>query len=140
MGALARRYAFVLNPYVDAGFTKCPRCEAKTRVRKLPLVIHGEGFGLVVLRKTCRLCLDCETLVAHKDELDTLIRGVLGSAADPKYVVLGTASREAWRRGAEGSLSFDEAAQHMADFKTYLRVNFTPRGWYPKDERTRTEI
>jgi hypothetical protein len=31
MGALPRRYAFVLNPYADGGFTKCPGCEAKTR-------------------------------------------------------------------------------------------------------------
>jgi hypothetical protein len=69
-GALAPRYAFVLNPHADAGFTKCPQCDAKTRVRKLPLVIHVEDVGLVLLGKTCRLCIACETLVAHEADLD----------------------------------------------------------------------
>src|SRR5438093_9778286 len=55
MGALPPRYAFILNPHADTKFTKCPRCEAKTNLRKLSLVIHVEGFGLVLLGKTCRL-------------------------------------------------------------------------------------
>lgn len=137
MGALPPRYAFVLNPYGDARFPRCPRCEAKM-VRKLPLVIHVEGFGLVLLGKTCRLCPECETL-AHQTEVDTLIGGIAGRAAGRAYVVLGTANRRMWRRGMAGVVAFDEAAQQMADFKTYLRVEFTPRGWYPKTERTKTE-
>jgi len=32
------RYRFFLNPYPDMAFTKCPKCETKTRQRKLPLV------------------------------------------------------------------------------------------------------
>lgn len=82
MGALAPRYAFVLNPPADAGFTKCPRCEAKTRVRKLPLVIHVEGVGLVLLGKTCRLCLGCETLLAHRADLDRVVGTVAGTGAN----------------------------------------------------------
>ena len=134
MGALPPRYAFVLNPHADAGFTKCPRCEAKTRVRKLSLVIHVEDFGVVLLGKTCRLCLGCETLVAHQADLDELIGVAVGGSASPKYVVLGTVDRRVWRRGLEGRVSLDEAVQHMADFKTYLRVDFTPAGWYRKSE------
>jgi hypothetical protein len=134
MGALPPRYAFVLNPYTDAGFTKCPRCEAKMRVRKLSLVIHVEDFGLVLLGKTCRLCLGCETLIAHQADLDKLIGVAVGSSDSPKYVVLGTVERHVWRRGLEGRVSLDEVGQHMADFKGYLRVDFTPAGWYPKSE------
>ena len=132
MGALPPRYAFVLNPHADAGFTKCPRCETKTRVRKLSLVIHVEDFGLVLLGKTCRLCLRCETLVAHQADLDKLIGVAVGGSATPKYAVLGTIDRGVWRGGLEGHVALDEVAQHMADFKTYLRVDFTPAGWYPK--------
>ena len=47
IGALPPRYAFVLNPHADTKFTKCPRCETKTNLRKLSLVIHVDGFGLV---------------------------------------------------------------------------------------------
>src|SRR6202022_5171330 len=89
IGALPPRYAFVLNPYADAGFTKCPRCEAKTLVRKLSLVIHVEDFGVVLLGKTCRLCLECETLVAHQVDVDKLIRVAVGGSSSLKYGALG---------------------------------------------------
>jgi hypothetical protein len=69
IGALPPRYAFVLNPHADTKFTRCPRCETRTNLRKLSLVIHVGGFGLVILGTTCRLCLRCETLIAHKAEL-----------------------------------------------------------------------
>ena len=84
LGALAPRYAFILNPHADCGFTRCARCETRTNVRKLPLVIHVEGFGLVLLGKTCRLCLRCDTLVAHKAELDTLLRAAV-NVPEPAY-------------------------------------------------------
>jgi hypothetical protein len=131
MGALPPRYAFVLNPHVDTRFTKCPRCETKTNLRKVSLVIHVEGFGLVILGKTCRLCLRCETLIAHKAEVDALLSTV-ATKSNPDYVVLGTAKRPMYRRGLAGRASLDEVRAHMADFKSYWNVEVTPRGWYPK--------
>src|SRR4249919_691161 len=101
LGALPPRYAFILNPHADTRFTKCPRCEARTNLRKFSLVVHLEGFGLVILGKTCRLCLRCETLVAHKAELDKLLN-TLVTASVPEYVVLGTADRPTYRRGLAG--------------------------------------
>jgi hypothetical protein len=132
MGALPPRYAFVLNPDADAGFTKCPRCDTRTNLRKLPLVIHLEGFGLVLLGKTCRLCLRCETLIAHKAELDKLL-GAVGNVAQPDYVVLGTLGRRTYRQGLTGAASIADVKHEMADFKSYWRVDFTPAGRYPKD-------
>ena len=114
MDALPPRYAFVLNPHADARFTKCPRCETKTNLRTLSLVIHVEGFGLLVLGKTCRLCLRCETLIAHKAELDRLISAV-ASESTPDYLVLGTADRQMFRRGRAGAASPDEVRSHTAD-------------------------
>jgi hypothetical protein len=91
------------------------------------LVIHGEDFGLVLLGKTCRLCLGCETLIARQADLDKLIGVALGSN-DPKYVVLGTVEPHVWRLGLKGRVSLDDVGQHMADFKVYLRVDVTRAG------------
>lgn len=132
LGAQPPRYAFVLNPHADAGFTRCPRCETKTNLRKLSLVIHIEGFGLVLLGKSCRLCLRCETLVAHKVDLDKLIGAVVRGPI-PDYVVLGTADRRTYRQGLAGAASIEDVREHMADFKSYWQVDFTPAGWYPKN-------
>ena len=133
VGALPPRYAFVLNPHADTKFTKCPRCETKTNLRKLSLVIHVNGFGLVLLGKTCRLCLRCETLIAHKAELDKLLSTVV-TVSKPEYFVLGTADRRTYRRGLAGGASFDEVRARTADFKSYWNVEITPAGWYPRSE------
>jgi hypothetical protein len=133
IGALPPRYAFVLNPDADTKFTKCPRCETRTNVRKLSLVIHVEGFGLVLVGKTCRLCLRCETLIAHKAELDTLLSTVV-NVSRPEYVVLGTVARRTYRRGLAGAASLDDVKAHTSDFKSYWKVEITPGGWYPKNE------
>ena len=134
LGALPPRYSFVLNPHRDAGFTRCPKCEAKTRIRKLPLVIHVEDFGVVVLGKTCRLCPACEVLIAHQAEIEQLLSALLGRAVDAQtFVVLGTVERPVWRRSLTHPAAVDAVKKHMADFKTYLRVDFTPAGCYPKE-------
>ena len=133
IGTLPPRYAFVLNPHADTKFTKCPRCETRTNLRKLSLVIHVDGFGLVILGKTCRLCLRCETLIAHKAELDKLLSTV-ATGSKPAYVVLGTADRRTYRLGLTGAASLDDVKAHTSDFKSYWNVTITPAGWYPKNE------
>ena len=132
LGALAPRYAFILNPHTDSRFTRCARCGTRTNVRKFPLVIHVKDFGLVLLGKTCRVCLRCDALVAHRAELDELLRTVV-HVQDPDYVVLGTIDRRVYRRGLADAASLDDVKQHMADFKSYWNVDVTPAGWYPKD-------
>jgi hypothetical protein len=133
IGALPPRYAFILNPHADTKFTKCPRCEARTSLRKLSLVIHVEDFGLVILGKRCRLCLRCETLIAHKAELDKLLSTVV-TGSKPDYFVLGTADRRTYRLGLAGAASLDDVKAHTSDFKSYWNVRITPAGWYPKNE------
>lgn len=132
MGSLPARYSFALNPHAAARFTTCPRCKAKTRVRKIPFVIHVDGAGLVVLRKTCRLCVNCELVIVHQDELEPLIAASVAQAiaTKPKYLVLGTVDPQMWRRGLSDGVMVDELTQYMADFKAYMNVEYTPGGWY----------
>ena len=131
MGSLPPRYSFVLNPYVRERFTKCPKCAAPTRARKLPLVIHVDhsaGPRLVLLNKSCRLCLLCETLIVHQAELEQVVAAArLGAGRE--YVVLGTIDRRTWRRGVAGEAQVEDIREHMADFKTYLKVEVTRAHW-----------
>lgn len=135
MGALPPRYSFVLNPHPRERFTRCPRCEAKTRVRKIPLVIHIEPIGLVMLPKTCRLCVVCEMLVAHQDEIERLIDALRqGKSEKREFLVLGTLGTKTWRRGLSDKVTVQELIDHMADFKDYMRIDYTPGGWYRSGE------
>lgn len=133
MGALPPRYSFILNPYPRERFTRCPRCKTKTRVRKIPLVIHVDSVGLVTLRKTCRLCVVCDMLIAHQAEIERLIDSFGNERVKPdkrEYLVLGTVESRTWRRGVSVGVTVDEVVDHMADFKEYRRINFTPGGWH----------
>jgi hypothetical protein len=135
IGALSPRYSFALNPYSDARFTACPECRSITRLRKLPLAIHVDDFGMIILRKTCRLCTACEMVIAHQDELEPLVaaqlRGLGHSIDQPDYLVLGTVDPTVWRRGLTESVSLDEVVQHMADFRKHLQIEQTGHGWEP---------
>lgn len=134
MGALPPRYSFFLNPHLNERFTRCPRCKATTRLRKIPLVIHVNSVGLVLLRKTCRVCAVCEMLIAHEAEVTRLINGLAPHAATPRpYLVLGTLGPVTWRDGMSGNVTIEQVRHDMADFKTYMRVEITPRHWVPKN-------
>lgn len=130
MGALPPRYSFLLNPHLHERFSRCPRCRATTRVRKLVLVIHRDPIGLVLLRKPCRLCVICEVLIAHEDEMNRLINALPADrpAVSP-YLVLGTIDSKTWREGMSGTVAIQQVRDHMADFKAYMRVDITPRHW-----------
>ena len=135
IGALSPRYAFVVNPYSDVRFTACPKCRSITRARKLVLAIHVDAFGMIILRKTCRLCTVCEMVIVHRDELESLIADNLHSLGhsihQPDYLVLGTVDSRLWRRGMTGGLSFDEVVRHMADFRKHLTIEQPGHGWGP---------
>src|SRR5215210_4340089 len=70
LGKLPPRYSFILNPYPDERLSKCPKCDQRTHLRKFALFILVDGFGPMVLGKTCRFCTPCELLIVHQDELE----------------------------------------------------------------------
>jgi hypothetical protein len=134
LGELPARYAFVLNRYVREKFTRCPRCQGHTRLRKLPLLIHVErpdGPRLTILGKTCRLCPACEVLVAHEAEISTILvaTGIVAEGATPEYVVLGTVDRRVWRAGMSHGVTLEAVRGATADFKQYMSVRVEPRQW-----------
>ena len=135
LGGLTPRYSFVLHRDVRDRFTRCPRCRAHTRLRKLPLLIHVDhptGSRLTILGKTCRLCIVCEMLIAHEADISRLLiaSGVAVENETPAYVVLGTVDPRVWRAGLARSVTLDVVRASTADFKQYMRVDVTPAGWY----------
>ncbi|RLC70155.1 MAG: hypothetical protein DRI52_07620 [Chloroflexi bacterium] len=138
IGKLPPKYIFVLNPYTDARFTRCPGCGKKTKLRKVPLFIHVDPMNPVVLGKTCRYCPDCDLLIVHQDELEVQL-AALFAEHDPTligndYLVIGTVERRAWREGMKQPKSIPEMLEHLHDFKEVRTVEVQPAGWYPADE------
>ena len=132
---LNKKHRFFLNPYEDCAFTKCPKCETKTKIRKFPLVIHIEPQKLFLLNKQCKYCAKCDLIIAKKQELEFLMAAELNQT-NPQvvgndYLVIGTVERKDWKAGSGGSLSADDLVQRMSVFKDQWHFEVIPPGWYP---------
>lgn len=137
IGKLPPQYTFILNPYAEYRFTRCPSCDGKMKQRKLPLFIHVDPMNPVGLNKTCRYCPDCDLLIAHQDEIETLLAQLFAqhnpSLIGNDYLVLGTLERLAWREGMKQPKDVAEMLEHVHSFKEMQTVQVQPGGWYPAD-------
>jgi hypothetical protein len=136
LGRLPPLYRFILNPYTDVRFSRCPICEQKTRQRKVPLFIHVDPLKPVVLGYTCRYCPDCDLLIAHRDQIEALMADLSAESGltIQDYLVMGTVERKAWREGVKQAMSIGDLLANLHDFKEVLTVEYRPAGWYPADE------
>jgi hypothetical protein len=137
IGGRPDRYSFLLNPHPETRLSRCPLCEKLTHPRKFALFIHIDGFGPLVLGKTCRYCTPCELIIAHQDELeaelahsfDRIAPEVVGNP----YMVLGTMDRGVWEQGLATPRPLGEAMEYVAEFKKYFDLHYEPGGWGPAD-------
>ncbi|MBW4471987.1 MAG: hypothetical protein KME45_16505 [Stenomitos rutilans HA7619-LM2] len=127
------RHNFFLNPYTDARFTRCPKCDAKTKQRKLPLFIFVAPAIPIALNKTCRYCPACDLLIAHKNQLDDLLTAMFTQSRQPAmigndYFVIGTVDRADWKEGKHVQ-HMDELRAIVHDFKKVLDFELQRYGW-----------
>ena len=122
LGKLLPQHKFFLNPYTDARFTRCPKCDRPTKLRKKPLLVLMKPVKAVSINKTCRYCPNCDLLIAHQDELEKLLEQ-LRSQYFPDfvwedYLVVGTIERKLWK---EGTPYLEELFGALHDFKQHLQ-------------------
>ena len=133
LGKQPRRHYFFLNPYQDARFSYCPKCETKTKVRKFPLVIHVDPRNPIALNKTCRYCTKCDLIIAHQNDLEAQLVALF-SAQNPAlvgndYFVMGTLDRKVWRRSLKKPLMITELMDYLHVFKDVLKFEPVHYGW-----------
>ena len=129
------RHRFFLNPYADMACTKCPICEAKTKQRKVPLMIHIVPDQPLMLNKTCRYCERCDLLIARQAEIEPLMAAafetrrpeVIGHA----YQVVGTMDRKDWRECSGAPSPPADVFDRVYVFKDVLHFDYDPGGWGP---------
>ncbi len=128
-------HRFFLNPYEDMAFTKCPKCDAKTKVRKFALVIHIEPDQLFILNKQCRYCVGCDLIIVRRAEIESLMAMAFESR-DPaiigsEYVVVGTLPRKAWRDRDNKDMRPADTLDHALIFKDVWEFEVVGGGWGP---------
>jgi hypothetical protein len=137
LGKLSPLYRFILNPYNDVRFSTCPECSQRTLLRKVPLVIHVDPRHPMLLNKRCRYCPNCDVLIAHQDELEEWLAITFEKNAPEiignDYLVLGTVDKTTWHKQKKEPIPMGELPEYLHDFKEYLKLSYSPAGWYPKD-------
>jgi len=139
IGNLPPRYSLLLNSHEDVRLSKCPKCQKLTHLRKFALFVHIDGWGPMVLGKTCRYCSRCEIVMVHRKELEAeLARGLSQMAPEAigkDYLVLGTIEKKIWQEGlGSPGKPVAEMLKHVADFKHQSDLGYKPDGWYPVTE------
>ncbi|WP_017298169.1 hypothetical protein [Nodosilinea nodulosa] len=135
-GYLPPQHKFFLNPYHDARFTRCPKCDRPTKLRKKPLLILFKPPQPVSLNKTCRYCPNCDLLIVHKDDLDGLLQTIClqhyPDLVGNDYLVVGTMDRKNWKEGLQIS-SLDGLLNMVHDFKQHLEFEPARYTWVKDD-------
>ena len=124
------KYQFFLNPYTEYAFTKCPKCDGKTKVKKFPLVIFIEKIKFVLnLNKTCKYCPYCELIIAKKEELKPIAEAYDVKIED--FFIYGTLPIEIYKQYENKQINpkgFDKMA---IPFKDVWKFKVQPAGVYP---------
>ncbi len=136
--SLKKRHKFFLNPYEDYAFTKCPKCETKTKIRKIPLVIHIKPQQLFVLNKQCRYCPNCDLIIIKQQEIESLLAVSFSQSHSQlignDYLVVETLDRQDWKEGNKGTLSPQTIIERMYVFQDVWNFEVIPAGWYPANK------
>lgn len=131
---LKLKYKFFFNQYKDAAFTRCPKCNNMTKVRKLPFVIHLEKLrNFLSVNMECKLCPYCDLLIARAHEVENIVCSVLGKEDVDKsdYEVIGTLERKIWKKSMTTPVYPRELLDLMYFFKDVWE--FSPAGWYREE-------
>ena len=135
---MKKRHYFFLNPYEDCAFTKCPKCDAKTKVRKFSLVIHIDPHQMLLLYKQCKYCPSCDLIITKQSELEHLLATgfsqINSNIIGNNYLVIGTVDRKDWREGNEQQIEPAETIKKMYVFKDVWNFEVIPAGWYPESK------
>ena len=126
------RYYFFLNPDQDCAFTKCPKCDNKTKVRKYPLVIHIEPGQILNLNKTCKYCTECDLIIVKQADIEALMAACFEkerpSIIGNDYLVIGTLDRSDWKE-LQAKPTAPGAMAKVHPFKDMLSFELMP-SWY----------
>jgi hypothetical protein len=136
--AMKKRHYFFLNYYEYRAFTRCPKCDNKTKIRKFPLQIHIEPSQMFILNKQCKYCLVCDLIIGDKSKIEHLMAmsfsQVRPEIMGNEYLVMGTLDRKDWREGNKSQLDPDEIRKRIYIFKDVLNFKVIPAQWVPKNK------
>ena len=63
---------------------------------KSQIVIHLEPKQILLLNEKCKHCIDCDSIVAKKQEIESFLVLAVPQLSKDNYLVIGTVERKDW--------------------------------------------
>ncbi len=119
--AVKRRHRFFLNPRNDKVVARCPVCSSNTKIRDHVLVVNLKPGQLLLMNVPCRVCRECDLIIANRKKLEAAMADRLRQEAPEligsDYVVAGTLDQEDWTAAGSGALGPQEIKDRMYAFR-----------------------
>jgi tetratricopeptide (TPR) repeat protein len=137
---LDARYHCFENPHVDAAFTRCPECDAPTRLRQIYLAVELGIRDTMVVKLGCRVCDASDLLIVRLTELEramiAVLRPLRPELVGCAYSVIGTVEPARARQflKTDGPFLNPEQLSELVHL-CIDHVSYEPSvwGWYPPE-------
>ncbi len=128
------KHHYLLNPFPERAFTRCPKCNMVTKLWKFCLVINVAPQMLLSLKKTCRYCPNCDLVIIKQQELEKLLYAIceqyIPDNIGNDYFLIGTMDREEWRKAQLTKCSSKRAIEELTyPFKSRWDIKVIAGGW-----------
>lgn len=125
---------FWLNTYREMAFTRCPKCEGKTMVRKKRLAIDVLNKTLLLANVTNKYCTGCDLIITGQDKIEKILSQLTcfdNKTVQPDdYFIFGTIGRTNYNKYMNKGLSLPDSIKYINPFIDKLHLKIRPAGWY----------
>jgi len=128
------RHYFWLNPYREMAFTRCPKCERKTKVRKKRLAIDVLNKTLLLANVTNKYCPECDLIIINKDKIENMLSQLTcfdkRSIRPDDYFIFGTIGKTNYNKCMNQGSYASDCIKLVNPFIDKLHFKIRPAGWY----------
>lgn len=121
IGELPPRYVLMLNHIENFRVTRCFECEERTKLRLFSLLFVVRYSGPFAIKWPCRLCEDCDILVADVDDLEERI-GQHVKQPNVQFRGIGTIWSTDWETRPQDEYFLDSIKGQLADFENIVQI------------------
>lgn len=125
---------FWLNTYRKMAFTRCPKCESKTKVRKKRLAIDVLNKALLLANVTNKYCQECDLVIINKDKTENILSQLTyfdkRSIRSDDYFIFGTIGRTNYSKYMKQGSYPSDGINLVNPFIDKLHFKIRLAGWY----------
>ena len=131
------RHYFWLNPYREMAFTRCPKCERKTMVRKKRFAIDVLNKTILLANVTNKYCTGCDLIITGREKIEKILGQLTyfdNKTIQPDdYFIFGTIEKTNYNKSMKQGLYSSDCIKLVNPFIDKLHFKIRSAGWHKKE-------